>query len=757
MNSTEIQKFDSFWIDIKREIIDYILCKSDKHDFSKIPLHEYMKLYTIINNVLLLKSSMIPSKLNDKLEMVVKDYVTSKSKDIIGNGNEILIRFSNFWNAYSKIIIPNILKIFACLINANTRLRRSISVEEVLVNIVKEDIFDKVKSCLIVEYMNLISLIRGNYIDKGDFSEENQKGIMVLNQFTSFLLMIHINPHEILYDIEIEKLIIKEMIDYYKSYIAVYIDNKHIDIVDYLEKGLTLQSLEINFCLKFLPSKTLDIVKYELDAVIFYENSRILLENSLMNVYISNNIQSLSLIYGVFKEDVSFSIPKIISIYKEYLYSQLTSIQNNFINNLIHIPLLGNSFYNTYGYMSYSAYLSYNTNYIYDLKDFILLQLNVLSTCFENNNSFRIGLNEVLDKSQSVSINCQSSQVKPFNNSYIVAFTIDKYMNIDYKSSVKSVSDEETSIFLVNIISNLFWTIPDKDYFINTCQILLSNRLIQRKSISICIEKKIIQVLTSYGGEAFADVLYHMVKNYEESIDFSNSIENKECQTQLLIIEPSKWPKFQIGNLKMDGKLMRINESIVEFYKTIYINRNIRINHYKSTFTIEAKLKNRNLKMEVNTFQACILLLFNSSRNLSEEMIISQTEMEKSDFFSAVKMLTDSNFLLVNKSNNSYSVNMEYENEQFINVFPLFLQENNSSSGNIKTDDDRQYSIEAAIVRVMKRRKYLNYEEIVKEVNEDIFMFHVNTDLLKKRMENLVDREIILRDDDRMGWFKYNY
>ena len=67
---------------------------------------------------------------------------------------------------------------------------------------------------------------------------------------------------------------------------------------------------------------------------------------------------------------------------------------------------------------------------------------------------------------------------------------------------------------------------------------------------------------------------------------------------------------------------------------------------------------------------------------------------------------------------------------------------------------DRQYQIDAAIVRIMKTRKTLSHQLLIAELLAQVKFPARPTDL-KKRIESLIDREYLERD--RANAQVYNY
>jgi len=73
----------------------------------------------------------------------------------------------------------------------------------------------------------------------------------------------------------------------------------------------------------------------------------------------------------------------------------------------------------------------------------------------------------------------------------------------------------------------------------------------------------------------------------------------------------------------------------------------------------------------------------------------------------------------------------------------------------VKIDRDRQEILEALIVRIMKARKTLQLNALTEEIVRQVTLFQVQPQLIKERIESLIEREYLKRDETDRNLFVY--
>jgi len=74
----------------------------------------------------------------------------------------------------------------------------------------------------------------------------------------------------------------------------------------------------------------------------------------------------------------------------------------------------------------------------------------------------------------------------------------------------------------------------------------------------------------------------------------------------------------------------------------------------------------------------------------------------------------------------------------------------------VATPQDRRYLIEATVVRIMKVRKVLGHAALLHEVERQLVArFPPSKAAIKKRIESLIEREYLRRDEDDARQYRY--
>lgn len=355
-----------------------------------------------------------------------------------------------------------------------------------------------------------------------------------------------------------------------------------------------------------------------------------------------------------------------------------------------------------------------------------------------------------------------------------------KYLNnLLTKSSplVKTISNGEDGVnTAITQAINLIGFYREKDVIFNLYQKFLSIRLLTGDSASQDREVYAISQLKtsslSYHEVRKFEAMFKDIKTSEETCGefkqhgiFTQAVEmgNIPKNCNVVVITQGMWPNGQVSTMTPPVELDRLTICFHHFYLNKHpgrrLNWNYSLTRAELNFTAWKKL------LEVDCFQAGILLQFATKDQVMSLSTLRTAVGANDDFDKALRKITDKKVLVV--SDDEIQVN---------STIPAALVKGNkrkivlwkgNGGGRAATkrevDDmkkqaegDRGIFLQAAIVRAMKARKTLSYNDLFAEVSKAVgSRFPLIIKLFKDVIELLIEKEFLKRDEDDKN--KYHY
>lgn len=182
----------------------------------------------------------------------------------------------------------------------------------------------------------------------------------------------------------------------------------------------------------------------------------------------------------------------------------------------------------------------------------------------------------------------------------------------------------------------------------------------------------------------------------------------------------------------------------------------------------------KNYQVIANCFQASILYLFNENDQLTVQDIMDRCQISLEDLTEACLKLCSPKMRMLNKQNGKspkfaptekIAVNTTFANQNIrINMIPQPSTVKMASGGGgvPKIDEvdaevmkERGLIIDATCVRIMKQRKVLSHNDLLQAIIHQIKMFQAQPQLIRKRIESLIEREYLERDPKNKGQYIY--
>ncbi|CAI0413509.1 unnamed protein product [Linum tenue] len=387
--------------------------------------------------------------------------------------------------------------------------------------------------------------------------------------------------------------------------------------------------------------------------------------------------------------------------------------------------------------------------------------LAYVSDCFQNHTLFHKAMKEAFE------IFCNKT-VGGSPSAELLATFCD---NILKKGGSEKLSDEAIEDILEKVVKLLAY-ISDKDLFAEFYRKKLARRLLFERSANEEHEKSILTKLKQQCGGQFTSKMEGMVTDLTLAKDNQNEFENylsnnpnahPGIDLSVNVLTTGFWPSYKSSDLNLPSEMVRGVQVFKEFYDTKSKHRKLTWIYSLGSCQLIGNFEAKKIEMVVSTYQAAILLLFNTSDRLSYSEIMTQSNLGHDDLVRLLHSLSCAKYKILIKEpssktvspNDIFEFNPKFTDRMRRIKIPLPVVDERKKVVE-DVDKDRRYAIDAAIVRIMKSRKVLGHQQLVSECVEQLSrMFKPDIKAIKKRMEDLIARDYLERDKENANLFRY--
>ncbi|XP_069105312.1 cullin-4A-like [Argopecten irradians] len=384
---------------------------------------------------------------------------------------------------------------------------------------------------------------------------------------------------------------------------------------------------------------------------------------------------------------------------------------------------------------------------------------NIINVCFNKNEKFVNAMKESFENFVNV------RQNKP-------AELIAKYVDSKLRAGNKEATEEELERLLDKIMV-LFRFIHGKDVFEAFYKKDLAKRLLVGKSASVDAEKSMLSKLKQECGAAFTSKLEGMFKDMELSKDFMLTFKQYMqhidspggIELTVNILTMGYWPTYTPMDIHLPLEMIKFQEIFKKFYLGKHSGRKLQWQPTLGHCVLKASFEGGKKELQVSLFQTLCLLLFNDGVKFSLDAIRQATAIEDGELRRTLQSLACGKARVLQKHPKSKEIEDDdvfIYNEGFkhklckikINQIQMKETQEENTSTTERVFQDRQYQVDAAIVRIMKTRKTLTHNLLISELYNQL-KFPVKPADLKKRIESLIDRDYMERDKDNPNQYHY--
>ncbi|XP_045708163.1 cullin-4B isoform X5 [Phyllostomus hastatus] len=231
------------------------------------------------------------------------------------------------------------------------------------------------------------------------------------------------------------------------------------------------------------------------------------------------------------------------------------------------------------------------------------------------------------------------------------------------------------------------------------------------------------------------------------------------------ILTMGYWPTYVPMEVHLPPEMVKLQEIFKTFYLGKHSGRKLQWQSTLGHCVLKAEFKEGKKELQVSLFQTLVLLMFNEGEEFSLEEIKQATGIEDGELRRTLQSLACGKARVLAKNpkgkdiedGDKFICNDDFKHKLFrikINQIQMKETVEEQASTTERVFQDRQYQIDAAIVRIMKMRKTLSHNLLVSEVYNQL-KFPVKPADLKKRIESLIDRDYMERDKENPN--QYNY
>lgn len=322
---------------------------------------------------------------------------------------------------------------------------------------------------------------------------------------------------------------------------------------------------------------------------------------------------------------------------------------------------------------------------------------------------------------------------------------------------------------------DIFRFVHGKDVFQAFYKKDLAKRLLLNTSASEDAEKNMINRIRKECGQTFASNLENMFKDVDISQDLNEKFklhmdklsltESKDdgIEFDIQVLTSGCWPTYNTDIIQLPPSILSYLENYNKFYCRINSGRKLKWTSSLSHCIMAANFPKGRKELVLSAFQGCVLLLFNKSNKFKFIDIHNLTKISKIELKKTMLSLVKANILFKKTKgmecadNEEFKLNGKYENRLRrvkVNQIQIVETKQELIKTSFKIFKDRQYQIDACVVRVMKARKQLFHQQLMAECLKQL-RFDAQPRQIKKRIEALIENEYLERDKNNNNLYHY--
>jgi len=237
------------------------------------------------------------------------------------------------------------------------------------------------------------------------------------------------------------------------------------------------------------------------------------------------------------------------------------------------------------------------------------------------------------------------------------------------------------------------------------------------------------------------------------------SHDDMDINFSIMVLGTNFWPLSAPNNdFVIPAEILPTYDRFQKYYQVKHSGRKLTWLWNYSKNELRTNYLNQKYILMTSSYQMAVLLQYNKNDTLSLEELIAATAISKEILVQVLSLLVKAK-ILINEETDQYDLNPNFKSKKIrVNLnMPIKAEVKAESSDVMKTvDKDREYVIQATIVRIMKARKTMKNQPLIQEVISQISQrFSPKIPDIKKAIDTLLEKEYIERVEGTRDTFAY--
>lgn len=223
---------------------------------------------------------------------------------------------------------------------------------------------------------------------------------------------------------------------------------------------------------------------------------------------------------------------------------------------------------------------------------------------------------------------------------------------------------------------------------------------------------------------------------------------------QVIVLTTTHWPTIPQNSFSFPPTLAKLIDSFSAFYYSKHTGRKLTFLNHLGSADLHCHFERKH-EANVSIIAMVLLLAFNTNPSMTLDDIKTHMDIPEAELKRTLASLTLGKYKVLVNEDDVYKINASFKSPTFkFRISPISAPVVDSLPAQITLQ--RKHQIEACLIRTMKARKTMRHEDLVGDVMGQLeSLFRPEAGVIKERIEGLIEREYIERQEGQRNVYRY--